>query len=83
MEEEMIHRLVIITANTRLIHQRETPKAWDSKVKIWQWTVVHKKKATFFGTVTFQIPFQGKMEFKASRILVDSRHMYKLLVARH
>ena len=33
-----------------------------SKVRIWPWVAVHMKEATLLRTLTFQIPFQGKVE---------------------
>ena len=40
-----------------------------SKVRIWPWAAVHIKKTTILGTLTFQIPFQGKVEGATFRIL--------------
>ena len=40
-----------------------------SKVRIWPWAAVHIKNATLLGTLTFQMPFQGKMEGVAFWIL--------------
>ena len=40
-----------------------------SRVRIWPWAVVHMKKATLLGTLTFQMPFQGKEEGAAFWIL--------------
>ena len=70
MKEKMVHRFRKTAAHIAPIRQREAPEHQIIQISIQPWAAVHKKKATLLGTLTFQVPFQGKLQRDVPLILL-------------